>query len=547
MASAPVKIQRIRSNEGTTFSKTNPRMSFTVPQSMGFADLTQSKLALRMNVQVKQGANPVLYPIAFGHNENNLVGEEAATCGVLIRNSRTQSRNGYSGEIRRNNIVNENIEWYLSSSEDKSSSSDFHGMSSRNYGRQLVTWTDGTGVASLPNTPFLDYARPCEISNTWTEGVSVQHDGELYLPMSYIDRVADSAAQFPYVAAGDTDYHIELENVMEPVALFDHAELTGNMVCENCDVAQADAFGSKTNPIIVTGTYTAASMKQIPLWVGAPIKVTYEEATVATALWTTVTALRVDATNNQMQIETAATLPGATDRTLVVVRIAHDFPTDGNAGPRAIGAGIDATPYTVEWAIDESYLQVHKLIVEGEMLQKAIESLKDASIKFMDYKVVSKSHEGGKQISDTLAIDPMALGVAVITPINGHFASGFDSVSQYRFAIDGVETTNRDVDIGLMDRAPRALHNHLLRQWFANQGKQLRKYDMPNRRFVGTNVRGQNTHTIFPVITPMVPYSQNLNLRLQATGANDINAKEYHFVQVRAREMKITDQGIQMV
>jgi hypothetical protein len=121
--------------------------------------------------------------------------------------------------------------------------------------------------------------------------------------------------------------------------------------------------------------------------------------------------------------------------------------------------------------------------------------------------------------------------------------SGFDGCISYRYSINGVSTTNRDIAVGAIDRTQRQLHNHLLKKFYANLGQPLSKYDAETVDLARTD--DKRTHAHYPLVTPLVPTPQIIQLQLFADG-NTMTSKNLFFVQVYTRMMKITNGVVQM-
>jgi hypothetical protein len=141
--------------------------------------------------------------------------------------------------------------------------------------------------------------------------------------------------------------------------------------------------------------------------------------------------------------------------------------------------------------------------------------------------------------------DPGCAGLAVLTPKNNQLVSSIDHARRYRFSIEGKFTTNRDVQIQSLINSDgqalgRQLHNHLLQKFYGNLGKQLLRFDSPGKSydFSATDAQVEDqTHTFYPLVTPLVPNDSIINFQLQADVNENMDTKEIYYLAMYPRTL----------
>ena len=198
--SAAIKVKRFQANE-SEFTKTGRnRTEVKVPASVGFSDLTGSRVILDSHVTVQQGSTIVPLPVTFGNYE--MVGGPQA----LIRNSRVVSaQNGLLNERRYANVIDANLDWYSKSRAQEDVHATFGWSNTNSYGADHAS--------GLPDCPYIVYnrpslAQPSTITNAYTRRAEVP------VAWKHIDNFGN-ISQFPHVNVGDLTYHMEFEDQID--------------------------------------------------------------------------------------------------------------------------------------------------------------------------------------------------------------------------------------------------------------------------------------------------------------------------------------------
>jgi hypothetical protein len=298
-------------------------------------------------------------------------------------------------------------------------------------------------------------------------------------------------------------------------------------------------IGADADPITIADVYGAGSgkvrdMHKCPLYVGARVQVTAYRADNTTVYrgFETVHSLRKVGTGLEVTVNGGTGLFVGASNPISDIRIA--FCDHDNT----------RTLFSATWTVDEVYAEMHEIQLMPSQLDAARKALADLEIPWMEQRLIQKNMPSTSVHTEVVEVDPSCAGVAVLTPQNLELLSGFDGCSSYRFALDGKETTNRDILCGTGTTVGRQIHNHLLKTYWANIGKQLKKYDANFSNYASPD--SQRTHSFFPQVTPLVPNSQTLQLQLFA-GSNQMASKNIFIVSTHQRALKISNGRVSIV
>ena len=200
--SAAIKVKRYQANE-SDFTKTGRnRTEVKVPASVGFSDLTGSKVILDMHATVMEGSTIVPLPVAFGNGE--MIGGAQA----LLRNSRVISaQNGLLNERRYANVIDANLDWYTSSRAQEDAHASFGNSTTTSFGVDPAS--------GLPDCPFIVYSRP-SLELPVASNPAYTRRAEIPVAWKHIDNFGNMS-QFPHINVGDLTYDLEFESQIDTV------------------------------------------------------------------------------------------------------------------------------------------------------------------------------------------------------------------------------------------------------------------------------------------------------------------------------------------
>lgn len=627
-----IKLRRYISDK-SNFLSTDPAplTSVTIPGSIGFTDLTQSRVVLDMEIHAYEptlapsGGNfcdpttEVKIPCTFGRG-GQMIGAQST-----IRNSKVRSRNfGLLNEQRNQNVISANFDWYTKSRAKEDTACTFGNSTSKNYG---IGWTD-----LLPETPFFSYdgARPVDTSQI-ADRLGSTRRAEIPIPWKHIDQLA-TIAQFPNIAVGDIRYEIEFENQLPfafpcvmptqyeriqditsmggeagndtnplitrrtgtninrlpkvgdyAVFYFEEAGTASFHVANINKVTGSDStflsieldspittsgpsddltkmrmfygevtyplynvsnmnsdasgfIGTVDDPLVMTGIYDSsnslADQQQCPWYVGAPITVVATVAGQVKDAATTVASLQRD--GNNLKIVLAAPLDADAAATQVsnILAVHRDF------------SEISNSKYVIQWRINELYAEMLEPQLTAQQLTQVRSRLADLELPWIETRLIQKNMPTTTTHTEVIQVDSGCIGMTTLSPQNLEFLSGFDSCQSYRYAINGVATTNRDIQVGAIDRTQRQLHNHLLKKFYGNLGVPLMKYDADVTDYARPD--DKRTHSHYPLVTPLIPAPQTVQLQLFGDPDTPMISKNLFFVSIHPRMMKLSNGRVQM-
>ena len=508
-----VTIKRIQSQESGTWKKDDGRnrANFYVPATTGFLDLQNSEIVMRMNLTcTSNGGHSMVVPIQFG---NETYSADAGGAQVLIRNASVASKDhGLLNEQRQQNVVNNCLQYYEKSTARSKAERVFRGLSG--YDNDHLT-------DNMQFSPFITYSRPTAY-DTEVNVDSEVHQAEMRLPLSHVDRFADGIRQFPSVAVGDLTYRVELEDVNDVISV---RNTQPEQVLANV-TASGSVIGSSDAPLQVTTGWTGdfnLKLKECPFYVHEPLSVNYIDASAVSKNHVSdIASLNVNSTTDALEIVLTNPAPtsGATD---AVTTITASMYIDSNIA--------------IEYEIDEMYLELHQLNLLPSQLEKALKAMDSVELDWLDYRLTKKNMNSTTHYSETLMLDPNCAGLAVITPHDNYIDCGFGNATSYRFSIDGKNVTNRDVDVGKQHETAMSLHNHLVQKFFGNLEKAVRRLSRPSRNY--TEFNDNTTHGFYPLVTPIVPRDQIVNIQIRSSVAMD--AKEVYYLAIYPKALKFHD------
>lgn len=553
-----IKVNRYPSKEGGNFeSHRRYIMNIPVP-NRGFTDLGNSYVVYRTEpIITDTQSNNLVYPMVFadrthfaGTSDRNYT---LTTAQALIRNSKvTYDRApGLRNETQQQNVLSQNLDWYKNSRGYQDAACVLSAGNSYNYGT--------LGNSGLPDSPFIQYSRPSALpaagGTTSLSVPSQMRNVDCRIPMRHVDQFADGMHQFPMSVFGDTNYCIQLENVIKVVA---PAQMPQNIACNALTTAVTGLVGDLNNPLVLTDNYlTNSRLNDIPLYVSAPINLTFTTAGVGGTVW------GASRTVNTMLLTAGGTVKflldnpvdvGGTGVACTVVKYSfqgyqpasgtYQYPNTDNelvtGGTAATGTlwGLDA-----DWNITNAYVELHELQLLPDQAKAAASALRNLEIPYFETVTVIKNMFDTAQYSDTIPYDPNCVGLYILTPQMNTLTSGFDQAYQYRHKVDSLDAQGRWVIVGPDQETNTSLpvgrqyHNYLLEAFFTNIGKRLLKYDAPSTNYTVYN--DTCTHAFLPLIINGKPQGGIVSVDIQSR--NNMQAKQVFWNLLNKRAVKVRD------
>ena len=513
-----IKLKRYQSEESGPFSKTGRKLaSVKIPGSAGFTDLENSSLVLNMTAKCTgNNGQSLLVPIVFGERFNDIGPIRTGGASSLILHSKVKSDNNGNvyNQQKDQNVVNGNLDWYLNTREEDLANDTFNSGGSNSTGR----------FPGIQASQFLKTNKPTALNAPVTT-VSEAIRSEVRIPMKHIDLFARSIRQFPNVSVGDLTYEFEFETYKNVIT---HANPLPILFPDQTSDAGSNFFGNAAAPLIwrQRATDTVLTLKDIddsPWYVGCPLVFRYEDNGAKTGASSIASLTATDA-----GIEIVLTTP---------------LPATGTGVQATF---LSATQYisndaTFEWSIDEVFLEMHELQLTPKQFEQTIAMTQNLSIPWMEYRLQKKTMAASAFYSDNILVDPLCLGMFILTPKSSELTSSLDTAIRYRFSIDGTPVDDRDIPLGPITNptgtgAARQLQNYKLIKFMENMGFPLKRFDTPKAGYDQATDLIDHTHHMYPLILPIKSVSQIVSIELNASGA--MAQKDVYYVMLYQRELK---------
>ena len=410
-----VKLNRYYSNEAGSFTKSGiNRFNIDIPASVGFTDLHNSALVLRMKITDDTGG---LYPYTFVSPNETATWDDVQGAQSLIRNCKvTSDRYGVLHEQLRQNVVGANLDWMRKGREQQDANVSFGD-----------TWSgSGYGVDRLSGMAFSPFlltgaSRPVAVGDQYTVNTLARlTTPEIRIPLRHLDRLADGTRPFPNLAVSNLRYHVELENQLDVVGcptIFQQDGVMQELEDVTCDVNGNVDYWTWTG--YVGGAYqplvqNIAAMASVPLYVGCPILMTYTiNATFTVTQQYTVSELWVDEATGEVRFRTFEQ-PAQPNAQLT--DITYDF----------------AEPVNPRWEIIEASIELCELQLSKPQLKAAMAAMENLVIPFYDYDLQVQPLSETTDFNQILQAPANSVACIAFTPEMQGLVSKLDHAYTYR-------------------------------------------------------------------------------------------------------------------
>lgn len=521
-----IKLQKYRSNEGGPFGKTfRKNASFDLPAaSAGFTDLENSCLLVKMsayctaNAGTSGGGGGTLIPVVFGERVNNIGPLSNGGASALVKNVSVMSKSNSSiaNSQRDQNVINCNLDYFLKTRSEEKAMFQFNGGGDYNSGRDK----------GIQCSPFLSTSKPTDFTTEVT-AISEHIETELRIPFKHIDAFARTIRQFPNSLVGDLVFKVEWETFKDVITNANPLPVLGvsDLAATGGGGAQ---WGDAANPLKWTAreadtNFKISDLDQSPFYIGCPLIITLtDSASGADDSYSTISSLKVN--GNYLEILLTTPIP----------------PSSGAATATAVSLKQDiANDATFTWVINEASLEMAQLQLTPSQYEKSLEMTRNAGMPWYDYRLIKETMAAANYFSKEIYIEPMCLGLVILTPQNKRLISSLDTAIDYRFSIDGNAVDDRDIPVGLLTSntgigVARQMHNHKLVQFYKNMGLTLKRFDLPRLDYDSGGT--EQNHHIYPLILPLVNKTQRVNITINASG--NMTSKDVYILPIYQRLLK---------
>lgn len=476
---------KIMSQQSAPFNKQRNTCDIVIPSYLTSSDLSQSSILVDMDVvsnsNVSQSAtqtNDGVFDFRFASNFKP---------NVLVKNCKLVSESSGTLEERQaNNVLQVNLQKLEQDFEDIDSSS----------------WRSQGQGASQQEGIFVHQNKTGSTLSTTSNSIRI--------PLSHLFGLG-SMTQYPNKKMGNTTIHLEFEDDVNKVA----------KMITPCSASSAKCSVTAPNltHIVLSDTYTSSGGH--PFYVGQRVQVDVE------AQITSISEV-VDGSGN-----ITATL---------VVDTAQTATASGTVTSIESGS-------TVTYNIKEVNLLLYSIKLSQAQSQNMDNVLQQgANISFNTWTLervnvltIPKNTHYNRQFE----IEPNVKNCLIMTPLPAKadpFLSRNDNINSYRFNLNTIDTTSRDV-------VPYgAIYNDRLMASCATSKINLNNnilFDRANSITDGTQV--QESPLMLPQIVPLVSNYQTLQLQYLQNNLLAGNEKILYLFKNIQRQLKLTSSGVQMV
>ena len=412
------KIVKITSNQGGAFSATNNLVDFDIP-SDGVYNLSNSYVNLMCSIQTTtSGATPkcVYIPQVNLKNDDGTVQANKFSNIAVVKNMSLSCANkGQIADIRRVDVLRNNLNEYMLSSDERQSR-DYHSLvSSYDSSRQL-------------NSIFREIRK---------EGTNLSQDRQspIKIPLSQLCNFG-KVKQYDTQKYGRTRLHLELNidkiNVSQYLANDDGAGAGGNWRRSyNMNSCQDAGVARDVNLQTLDMTATFSQLEDSPVWVGQEIRIS---ATVGGGRGG---GNLVNVARRIEGIEFLRTTAGANEGQIRIT-LNENFQNGQGvfvAGQAITGITIDGGAFaSANFSVDYGELVLEKVSVP----QKSSEA-----ITYTEFSTEEHNANGVKNFQRQFTVEPECVNLFIMK--NEDIISKSGDIVDWRLRLNNEDLTNRPV------------------------------------------------------------------------------------------------------
>lgn len=472
----------IQSNEASPWTTAQNNVSLTIPSYLSACDLSQSSIVMNIELLDKTNGNPIgLYDYRF---RNNYMPR------VMVKNCRLVSNvAGTLEEIQSSNVLTCNLQQLQQ---------DFEDQTSNNWRGQ--------------NPSVGCFIRKVNLGSS-----SSTTDTDLHIPLQDIFGLG-KMTQYPASKFGNTKIVLEFEDTVSKVA---------SMFIPAADVVVAadDLVVGLTKTVLLTET--AQAMTGSTFYVGQPVEIQQVINGSAVDVDTSIVSISADV-NNKITLVLADDIGSATYvSTAMFVSSRVSSVADAN----------------ITYRIKELQLNLYKVNLssaQNDALGMKLKKGVNMPYTTFNLERVNMPNINANQVYNRqYEIEPQCPNVFVSIPDPADldpFVGRLDNLKEYRYNLNGLDTTSRDI-------LPfSALYYDRLLAWGANSSIGLKSLQLEIAADVGLFSK-----FIIPQTMPMTKNFQVLQLQFRQGAVNAVPNKILYLFKQVERELKLTSSGVQVV
>lgn len=554
------KLVKLVSDQASPFNVSNNIVDITLPSYLGACDLSQTCLVINLKLLDKSNNDALgLFDAGFKQKPN-------LDITSLIKNCKFSSqKGGIIEEIQAANVLHANVspfqtdfesrkdEWYYGQAETQDSKvgtflrkvDSGDQQSKQETAIKLpLSYLFGIGkMKQFSNKLFGD----CKIHLEFEDDVSVvSHLFKNYTDDKVYSVVADNT---PNTASNITTLKLEKQNIPNgnniwngmPItitgsgtsaaksissitsanpAVFTVADVTGIENGTKITVSGVAGSGGDINAVNTTHTVTAVDTGAKTITVAALDTTGYSFTSNGTLTFPenkTADAVIASSSYSQSSNEVTFTLKDNVNVTWI----------SNNVSFQAKASGVGDTDLTYE--INDVDLIAYQYLLSDSQISSLESKMKRGlNMEFLSYdleRVNMPAVVANTQYDRQFDCPPNTINVLMMTPLNGYLVSGADNASSFRWRLNGLETTNRDIVLG------QSLYNDRIMSVLSSGSIKVRNL-APVSYIAGQSL-------------PASPERQVVQIR-QNQGSAASNAKILYLYKQRRRVIKANSNSVQV-
>lgn len=364
--------------------------------------------------------------------------------------------------------------------------------------------------------------------------------GDSALEQSVITAVDTCGSNYAITIAGGVPTTAAAEVCTDITMFYD------GYACMDTSTDASGFIGGSGAPYRIDGLYDSCGgplwqYNRCPFYVGMPMTCALEHpgGTEVTHK-ATVTSLAVSGEDLLVVTDTPLNVSGGVTSCTNIMISSRDFDEHGAANYHLFDAA---------WTVDQAFAQMAELQLTRDQKQKIGETLNDIRLPFTEETVATVGVNATTEMNESVQIPPRCTNVAILTPQNLELLSGFDNCERYRITLDNAPTTDEDVVVYDSSEhqpvAGRSLHNFLMKRYWQNLGKTMKKYDCDYASLSSPD--NMRTRAFYPVVTPVLPKQQLLNMHMVNDNGDSMTAKTVYVASTQLKELQISKGKVRVI
>lgn len=365
------------------------------------------------------------------------------------------------------------------------------------------------GIKTMP------YSSPYQnLKLTGTQASTNNQDVAINISLNRLFPMLKGMKQWSNEKLGDLRITIELDKYLTNgyVPLMEMRDYYANSpagLSDNLPFANQIVVGPKK--VFVTGDDQTSDT--LSLWVGQKVNINYKDGPTA----------------NQNQVAIIAEIDFVTNAGKATITLDRDVPV-ANAANKITDALLTTLPIAADSAqmtLDKCAVIVKQLFLNSKQREKANDNMKDMKMPFRTVSLEKKYMAATTHYTNQFDMPSGTVNALILTPALNNVWSVPGNLQRYRLALDGEDTTDRDIQYG------GDLEFDRLMNTYTNMDKNIRSL------YNAYNDAAYDSAYVIPQPVPLSEKNQQLQIDLYSTIA--MAAKNIYVYKEQLKEINFKD------